>query len=194
MSSFAVEKLSCAAVCFADLEIVSVGLFAEQAAVRGMTVVTGVFPLAASDQATTLDEDAGFVRVVACHDIGRIGRIVGIQAVGSHVSELSGEFALAVEMAGLLRFSQHHPCPPDTQQGHARGDVEGIGTGDPCVTRGYRSDGDGRNSHRSVAKSAAMKSDTGDARTKPMKSECVITQNMPRKLAVFRPTHRSVEA
>lgn len=172
-------------MCFADLEIVSVGLSAGQAAVRGMTVINGTFRLAASGRAMTLDEDAGCVRVAACHDTGRIVRI---QAVGSHVSELSGEFALAVEMAGLLRFSQHPPCPPDTQQGHARGDVEGIGTGDPCVTRGYRSDGDGRNSYRSTAKSAAMKSDTGDAQAKPMRYECVITQNMPRKLAVFRLT------
>ncbi len=87
------------AVCFTDPEIVSVGLSAEQAAVQGVDVVKGVFPFGASGRAMTLDEEAGFVRVVARRDTGRI---VGIQAVGGHVSELSGEFALAVEMASLL--------------------------------------------------------------------------------------------
>jgi dihydrolipoamide dehydrogenase len=44
-------------------------------------------------------ESGGFVRVVARkHD----RRLLGVQAVGSHVSELSGEFALALEMGATL--------------------------------------------------------------------------------------------
>ena len=41
----------------------------------------------------------GFVRVLALKDTGRI---VGVQAVGRHISELSGEFVLAIEMNATL--------------------------------------------------------------------------------------------
>jgi dihydrolipoamide dehydrogenase len=44
-------------------------------------------------------DSGGFVRVVARkHD----GCLLGIQAVGCHVSELSGEFAVALEMGATL--------------------------------------------------------------------------------------------
>jgi len=44
-------------------------------------------------------DEGGFVRVLAREDDHRI---LGIQAVGAHVSELSAEFALALEMGALL--------------------------------------------------------------------------------------------
>jgi len=44
-------------------------------------------------------DNGGFVRVIARKDDHRI---LGIQAVGAHVSELSAEFALALEMGALL--------------------------------------------------------------------------------------------
>ena len=44
-------------------------------------------------------DDGGFVRVVARKDDHRV---LGIQAVGAHVAELSGEFAHALEMGALL--------------------------------------------------------------------------------------------
>jgi dihydrolipoamide dehydrogenase len=43
--------------------------------------------------------DGGFVRVVARADNHLV---LGIQAVGAHVSELSGEFAHALEMGARL--------------------------------------------------------------------------------------------
>ncbi len=86
------------AVCFTEPEIVGVGLSPEAAAAAGMDVVHGTFPFAASGRAMTLGDEAGFVRVVAHRETGRV---VGVQAVGAHVSELSGEFALAVEMASV---------------------------------------------------------------------------------------------
>ncbi len=87
------------AVCFTDPEIVSVGLSPGQAADAGLDVTQGEFPFAASGRAMTLDDVSGFVRVVARRDNRRV---VGIQAVGGHVSELAGEFALAVEMASVV--------------------------------------------------------------------------------------------
>ena len=47
----------------------------------------------------TLGEGDGFVRIVSARDDGRV---LGVQAVGAHVSELSGEFTLALEMGAVL--------------------------------------------------------------------------------------------
>jgi dihydrolipoamide dehydrogenase len=44
-------------------------------------------------------DNGGFVRVIARKDNHRI---LGIQAVGAHASELSGEFSLALEMGAVL--------------------------------------------------------------------------------------------
>jgi len=89
------------AVCFTDPEIVSIGLSPAEAEAQGIEIVTGQFPYMANGRALTLEaeKEGGFVRVVA-RKIDH--RIVGIQAVGSHVSELSGEFSLALEMGAVL--------------------------------------------------------------------------------------------
>ena len=39
------------------------------------------------------------MRIVSARDDGRV---LGVQAVGAHVSELSGEFTLALEMGAVL--------------------------------------------------------------------------------------------
>jgi len=89
------------AVCFTEPEIVSVGLSPAEAAQAGEEVTTGQFPYAANGRALSMEagENGGFVRVLARKSDHRI---LGIQAVGSHVSELSGEFALALEMGATL--------------------------------------------------------------------------------------------
>jgi dihydrolipoamide dehydrogenase len=43
--------------------------------------------------------EGGFIRIVARRDNHRV---VGVQAVGTHVSELSGEFVHAIEMGAVL--------------------------------------------------------------------------------------------
>jgi len=89
---------SIAAVCFTEPEIVSAGLLPSQT--EGETII-GQFPFAASGRALSMDaaDTGGFVRVVARKSDHRI---LGIQAVGAHVSELSAEFALALEMGAQL--------------------------------------------------------------------------------------------
>ena len=87
------------AVCFTDPEIVTVGLSPDEARAEGREVLTGLFPLAANGRALTAGDEAGMVRVVARADTHEI---LGIQAVGKDISELAGEFALAVEMGGRL--------------------------------------------------------------------------------------------
>ncbi|PWE16753.1 dihydrolipoyl dehydrogenase [Marinicauda salina] len=90
-----------AAVCFTEPEIVGVGLSPDQAKEAGEEVITGKFPMAASGRALSMEggADGGFVRVTARKSDHVI---LGIHAVGKHVSELSGEFALAVEMGAVL--------------------------------------------------------------------------------------------
>jgi len=89
------------AVCFTDPEIVSIGLAPAEAEAQGIEIVVGQFPYMANGRALTLeaDKEGGFVRIVARKSDHRV---IGIQAVGSHVSELSGEFALALEMSAML--------------------------------------------------------------------------------------------
>ncbi len=67
----------------------------------GIETVVGQFPLMANGRALTMEagESGGFVRVTARKDNHVI---VGIHAVGPHISELSGEFALALEMGSRL--------------------------------------------------------------------------------------------
>lgn len=95
------DPVSIAAVCFTEPEIVSAGVSPAEAARQGIDVVVGQFPFSANGRALSMDgaDNGGFVRVVARKSDHRV---LGIQAVGQHVSELSAQFALALEMGALL--------------------------------------------------------------------------------------------
>ena len=94
------DKRGIAAICFTDPEIVSVGLSPEEAKRAGHELKIGQFPFAANGRAMTRHGEAGFVRVVA-----QAGSelVLGIQAVGQGVSELSAAFGLAIEMGATLQ-------------------------------------------------------------------------------------------
>ncbi|HEY3779397.1 MAG TPA: dihydrolipoyl dehydrogenase [Rhizomicrobium sp.] len=94
------EPVAIAAVCFTEPEIVVAGLSPGDATAKD-DVITALFPFAANGRALTMDagDEGGFVRMLTRRDDHRI---VGIQAVGAHVSELAGEFALALEMGAVL--------------------------------------------------------------------------------------------
>jgi dihydrolipoamide dehydrogenase len=95
----AFHPASIPAVCFTEPEIVSAGLLPSD--VSSDDVVTAIFPFAANGRALSMEsgDDGGFVRIVASK---ADHRVLGIQAVGAHVSELSGEFSHALEMGALL--------------------------------------------------------------------------------------------
>ncbi|HEX5327847.1 MAG TPA: dihydrolipoyl dehydrogenase [Acetobacteraceae bacterium] len=95
------DPVAIPAVCFTDPEIVSVGLSPPEAEGRGIDAIIASFPFAANGRALTMEAgaDGGFVRVTARRDDHRL---LGVQAVGAHVSELVGEFTLALEMGALL--------------------------------------------------------------------------------------------
>jgi dihydrolipoamide dehydrogenase len=93
------DKAAIPAVCFTDPEIVVVGLLPDEAKARGHDVGVAEFPFVANGRALTTERDDGFVRVVARRDNGAL---LGVQAVGDGVSELSAAFVLALEMGARL--------------------------------------------------------------------------------------------
>jgi dihydrolipoamide dehydrogenase len=88
-----------AAVCFTDPEVVAVGATPQQAREQGIDCIDALFPFAANGRAMSLESKDGFVRVVARRDNHLI---VGWQAVGKAVSELSAAFAQSIEMGATL--------------------------------------------------------------------------------------------
>lgn len=93
------EPNAIAAVCFTDPEVVVVGATPEQASQQGVDCIVAQFPFAANGRAMSLESNSGFVRVVARRDNHLI---LGWQAVGVAVSELSTAFAQSLEMGARL--------------------------------------------------------------------------------------------
>lgn len=89
------DKNAMPSVCFTDPEIASVGITVEAAHLAGVETTVGTFPFSANGRSMTQTDEAGFIRVVCRADNHRV---LGIQAVGAHVSELAAAFALAIEM------------------------------------------------------------------------------------------------
>ncbi|PLC53485.1 dihydrolipoyl dehydrogenase [Pollutimonas nitritireducens] len=87
------------AVCFTDPEIVVSGLSPGEAETAGVDAISASFPFSANGRAMTLESSDGFVRVVARRDNHLI---LGWQAVGGGVSELSAAFSQSLEMGARL--------------------------------------------------------------------------------------------
>ena len=93
--------VSVSAVCFTEPEVVCAGLLPTDPGGSGPDVQVGVFPYQANGRALSMEagDDGGFVRVLSSKTDGRL---LGVQAVGAHVSELVAEFTLALEMGATL--------------------------------------------------------------------------------------------
>jgi len=90
------DKRCIPAVCFTDPEIVTCGVLPGE--LEDSKVAE--FPFIANSRAMTTEREDGFIRVVArAND----DAIMGIQAVGAGVSELSAAFTLAIEMGATLQ-------------------------------------------------------------------------------------------
>lgn len=98
------EPASIPAVCFTDPEIVVAGHTQASAEAAGFKVKSAIFPFAANGRALSLEAPEGFVRVVARVDNHLI---LGWQAVGAAVSELSASFGLSLEMGARLEDVAH---------------------------------------------------------------------------------------
>ena len=95
------DPVSVSSVCFTEPEVVCAGLLPTDPGGSGPEVAVGVFPYQANGRALSMEagDDGGFVRVLSRRDDGRL---LGVQAVGAHVSELVAEFTLALEMGATL--------------------------------------------------------------------------------------------
>lgn len=93
------DKRAMPAICFTDPEIVSCGLSPDEAKAAGYKIKTANFPFMANGRSMTMEAEEGFVRVVAREDDHLL---LGVQAVGRGVSELSAAFGLALEMGARL--------------------------------------------------------------------------------------------
>ena len=76
-----------------------VGKIPVEAQEAGLDCISASFPFSANGRAMTLEAKSGFVRVVARRDNHLV---VGWQAVGAGVSELSTAFAQSLEMGACL--------------------------------------------------------------------------------------------
>jgi dihydrolipoamide dehydrogenase len=94
------DPISIPAICFSEPEIVSVGVAPGETS-EDLETIIGQFPFAANGRALSMDagDDGGFVRVLARKSDHRI---LGIQAVGRHISEMAGEFSMLLEMGAVL--------------------------------------------------------------------------------------------
>ncbi|MEL7190580.1 MAG: dihydrolipoyl dehydrogenase, partial [Pseudomonadota bacterium] len=98
------DKTVIPAICFTDPEIVVVGLTPQEAKAQGHSVKTEKFPFVANGRAKTMEGENGFVQIVV-----REGDhlVLGVQAVGRGVSELSAYFGLACEMNARVEDIAH---------------------------------------------------------------------------------------
>ena len=87
------------AVCFTDPEVVVAGLSPSEAQAQGLDCIVANFPFAANGRALSMEAGEGFVRVVARRDTHQV---LGWQAVGRGVSELSAAFCHSIEMGARL--------------------------------------------------------------------------------------------
>lgn len=87
------------AVIFTEPEIAYVGLNENEASTQGFEVITGMFPFAALGRAQTMDQTVGLVKCIAEKNSQRL---LGVQMIGPHVSDLISEATLALEMGAKL--------------------------------------------------------------------------------------------
>ena len=95
----ALDHQAIPAAVFTDPEIGTVGMTEHEAGEAGFDPVVGQMPLRVSGRALTLNERAGFVRLVADADTDFL---LGAQIVGPEASDLIAEVGLAIEMGARL--------------------------------------------------------------------------------------------
>ena len=93
------DPVAIPAVCFTDPELVVAGASPAEAAAAGLEPVVAHFPFAGNGRALSMETTEGFVRVVARKDNHQV---LGWQAVGAGVSELSAAFCHSLEMGARL--------------------------------------------------------------------------------------------
>ncbi len=82
-------------VAYTDPEVAWVGMTETEAKEQGIAYGKGVFPWAASGRARSIDRTDGLTKLIFEQ---ASGRLIGAATTGVNAGELTGEFALAIEM------------------------------------------------------------------------------------------------
>ncbi len=95
---------------YAHPEVASVGLTEARARERGHDVITARCPFAANGKAVAMDDNSGFVKIVAERESKKI---LGVHLVGGHVTELvaGATGMIALEATAEQLGSTVHPHP-----------------------------------------------------------------------------------
>jgi dihydrolipoamide dehydrogenase len=95
---------------YAQPEIASVGLTEKQARERGYDVATTQCPFVANGKAMAMDENTGFVKLIADK---KTGKVLGAHMVGGHVTELvagpTGMISLESRVEDMGKTVYPHP-------------------------------------------------------------------------------------
>ena len=112
-------------VIYSAPEVAWVGKTEEELKAQGTAYKVGKFPFAANSRAKVNHEAEGFVKVLAD---ATTDRILGAHLIGPSVSEMVGEYAVAMEFGGasedIARTSHAHPTRSEALRQAAMG-VEG---------------------------------------------------------------------
>jgi dihydrolipoamide dehydrogenase len=112
-------------VIYTHPEVAWVGKTEEELKAEGVAYKVGKFPFTANARAKVNHEKDGFVKVLAD---AATDRILGAHMIGPQVSEMIGEYAVAMEFGGasedVARTSHAHPTRSEALRQAAMG-VEG---------------------------------------------------------------------
>ena len=112
-------------VIYTSPEVAWVGKTEEELKAKGVEYKAGKFPFTANSRAKVNHEGEGFVKVLAD---ARTDRILGVHMIGPSVSEMIGEYCVAMEFGGasedVARTSHPHPTRSEALRQAAMG-VEG---------------------------------------------------------------------
>ena len=91
-------------------EVASVGLTEAEAIAQGYDVKTGKFPFQANGKALGLDDNVGFVKIVAEN---KYNEVLGVHMVGPHVTEMlagpTGMIGLETSLEEMAHTVYPHP-------------------------------------------------------------------------------------
>jgi dihydrolipoamide dehydrogenase len=101
-------------VVYTHPEFAQVGLTEADAERDGIEVRVGKFPFTANGRAKAIDETEGMVKIVGD---AKTDRLLGVQILGPHASDMIAECVMAMELAAsvedLARTNHAHPTLPE---------------------------------------------------------------------------------
>jgi dihydrolipoamide dehydrogenase len=101
-------------VVYTHPELAQVGLTEADAKREGREIRIGKFPFSANGRAKSIDETEGVVKIIGD---AKTDRLLGVQILGAHASDMIAECVMAMEMAAsvedLARTNHAHPTLPE---------------------------------------------------------------------------------